>query len=251
MAEVITIIGIAGMPEVMPGDDLASLILQACSAQGTELMDDDVMVVTQKIVSKAEGRIVRLEDIVASPLAEELSRGTHRDPRHTEAILRESVRIVRSDRGIIISETRHGFVCANAGVDASNVPGESTLALLPLDPDASAAAIRKQVLATAGVELAVIISDTFGRPWREGATNVAIGIAGMEPLVDYRGRPDTHGQVLQTTVMAIADELACTAELVTGKVSGVPVATIRGYNYRTGESTIHPLIMPQARDLFR
>ena len=251
MTNEIKVIGILGMPEVHPGDNLPSLILQACSTQRTDLQNGDVMVVTQKVVSKAEGRMIRMEDIEASRLAEELSQGTHRDPRHTEAILQESSRIVRSDRGIIISETRHGFICANAGVDASNVPNDSTLTLLPLDPDASAETIRHWLQEACSIDVAVIISDTFGRPWREGATNVAIGIAGMDPLMDYRGQSDPYGQILLTTVMAIADELACAAELVTGKVSGVPVALVRGYQYNKGDLGITAMLRPPERDLFR
>ena len=251
MAKEIRIIPIEGMPEVTAGDELASLIIQACSAQAVPIEGGDVLVVTQKIVSKAEGRVVNLADLVASPLAEQLSEGTHRDPRHTEAILRESARIVRMDRGVIISETRHGFVCANAGVDASNVPGEDTIALLPLDPDASAAKIRGRVMAAMGLDVAVVVSDTFGRPWREGAANVAIGVAGMNALVDYRGKADAYGQLLYTTMIAAADELACAAELVTGKIDGVPAAIVRGYRYPEGDSGSRALVRPAARDLFR
>ena len=245
------VIGVEGIPEVKPGDDLARMILEACSSQEIGVESGDVVVVTQKVVSKAEGRVVNLDDIVASPLAEQLSVGTHRDPRHTEAILRESARIVRMDRGAIISETRHGFVCANAGVDASNVPGENTIALLPIDPDGSAAKIRDRVMRAAQVEIAVIISDTFGRPWREGAANVAIGVAGMSSLVDYRGLRDAYGALLYTTTIAVADELACAAELVTGKVDGVPVTIIRGYRYPEGDSGAKTLVRPADRDFFR
>ena len=251
MAAEIRVIAIEKMPEVKPGDDLATLILEACSAQGTDVEDGDVLVVTQKVVSKAEGRVVSLNDIVASPLAQRLSSGTHRDPRHTEAILRESIRIVRMDRGIIISETRHGFVCANAGVDASNVSQSNAVALLPIDPDASAAKIRKRVMEALGTDVGVIISDTFGRPWREGAVNVAIGVAGMNAMVDYRNQPDSYGQMLYTTVIAAADELACAAELVTGKCLGVPVAIVRGYKYSPEDSGAGVLVRPAERDLFR
>ena len=251
MAGDIRVIPVEGMPEVRDGDDLAGLLLQACSGSG-ELQSGDVLVVTQKIVSKAEGRVVQLESLVASPLAVTLSEGTHRDPRHTEAVLQESARIVRTDRGAIISETRHGFVCANAGVDASNVPGGAgTVALLPLDSDASARAIRQRVADERGVDVAVIISDTFGRPWREGATNVAIGVAGMHPLADYRGQADAYGEVLYTTMIAIADELACAAELVTGKTLGVPAAIVRGYSCPPGDVGAGALVRPAARDLFR
>ena len=251
MADEVRIIPLRGMPEVQSGDDIAQLILDACSVHGTPLEAGDIVVVTQKVVSKAEGRVVDLEDIVASDLAHRHSAGSRRDPRHTEAILRESARVVRMDRGIIISETRHGFICANAGVDASNVPGENTIALLPVDPDGSAASIRRRLMQSANVDLAVIISDTFGRPWREGATNVAIGVAGMSAVADYRGQSDSHGHELFTTVIAVADELAAAAELVTGKVDGVPVSLIRGYRYTPGDSGARALVRPPERDLFR
>ena len=252
----IRVIGVTGMPEVQVGDDLARLILEAAAGQNISIDQNDILVVTQKVVSKAEGRVVRLEDIQPSRIAIQLSEDSHRDPRHAEVILRESKRIVRMDGGNIISETHHGFNCANAGVDASNVPGDGTVALLPIDPDASAERIRRKINDSLGVEVAVIISDTFGRPWREGATNVAIGVDGMNPMRDYRGEVDAYGQLLRTTVIAVADELAAAAELVTGKVSGVPVALIKGYHYDP-EGTIGPskgaraLIRPAERDMFR
>ena len=256
MGPEIRVIGVAGMPEVKVGDDLASLIMEAAAAQDIRIEQHDILVVTQKVVSKAEGRVVRLEDIQPSPIALQLSEGHNRDPRHTEVILRESKRIVRMDSGNIISETHHGFNCANAGVDASNVPGEGAVALLPIDPDASAQRIRKKTMETLGMNVAVIISDTFGRPWREGATNVAIGVAGMNPLQDYRGKMDAYGQLLRTTVIATADELAATAELVMGKVSGVPLVLIKGYEYESEETMTSPkgaraLIRPAERDMFR
>ena len=251
MAGEIRVIPVEGIPEVQDGDDLAVLLLQACVGPAA-LETGDVLVVTQKIVSKAEGRVVRLENIIASPLAVTLSEGTHRDPRHTETVLLESARIVRNDRGTIISETRHGFICANAGVDASNVPGGSgTVALLPVDSDESARQIRQRIGDERGIDVAVIISDTFGRPWREGATNVAIGVAGMNALADYRGESDAYGEVLYTTMIAVADELACAAELVTGKTLGVPVAIVRGYRYPPGDSGAKALVRPSSRDLFR
>ena len=172
-------------------------------------------------------------------------------PRHTEVILRESVRIVRMDRGVIISETRHGFVCANAGVDASNLPEDQTLALLPLNPDDSAQQMHVGVKKRLGKEVAVIISDTFGRPWREGATDVAIGVAGMDAVKDYRGRDDAYGRPMRSTVIAIADELAAAAELVTGKVEGMPVALIKGYPYQKGRTGTRTLMRAPERDLFR
>ena len=248
----IRVIGIEGMPEAQPGDDLAGQLLDAAKRQGTPIEPGDVIVVTQKIVSKAEGRVVSIDSVAASPLALSITEGHRRDPRHTELILRESRRIVRMDRGVIISETYHGFNCANAGIDASNIPGDGTVALLPVDPDASAQGIRQAIRERAGAEVAVIISDTFGRPWRSAAVNVAIGVAGFNPLLSYVGQEDSHGNLMFTTVIAVADELAATAELVTGKVRGVPVAIIRGYEYEPmEEATNQALIRDPDKDLFR
>ena len=248
----IRVIGIKGMPEAKPGDDLAGQMLEAAQRQGTSIESGDVIVVTQKIVSKAEGRVVSIDSVEPSPLALAITEGHRRDPRHTELILRESRRIVRMDRGVIISETHHGFNCANAGIDASNIPGDGTVALLPVDPDASARGIRQAIRERAGVDVAVIISDTFGRPWRSAAVNVAIGVAGLNPLLSYVGQEDSHGNMMYTTVIAVADELAATAELVTGKVLGVPVAIIRGYSYTPMEEASHDaLIRDPDKDLFR
>ena len=256
MTSGIQVIGIGGMPEIKTGDDVANLIVEAMDQQSVPVQQGDILVVTQKIVSKAEGRVLKLEDIQASPIALQLSEGHNRDPRHTEVILLESRRIVRMDRGNIISETRHGFTCANAGVDASNIPGEGTVALLPVDPDASAERIQAGVKEKTGKDVAVIISDTFGRPWREGAVNVAIGVSGMNPMQDYRGMEDAYGQLMRSTVIAVADELAATAELVTGKVTGVPVALIRGYEYEAAGPPDQPrgaraLVRSSERDMFR
>ena len=248
----IRVIGIQGMPEVQQGDDLAALIIDAAQGRGLLIEPGDVIVVTQKIVSKAEGRVVRLDDIEPSTLARTISQGHRRDPQHTELILRESKRIVRMDHGVIISETHHGFNCANAGIDASNVPGADTVALLPLDPDASALGIRRAIKERLRADVAVIISDTFGRPWRAAAVNVAIGVAGFDPLLSYVGQEDPYGNVMYTTVIAVADELAAAAELVTGKVQGVPAAIIRGYSYQPMEEASHQaLIRPPEKDLFR
>jgi len=248
----IRVIGLQGMPEIQPGDDLAARIMDAAQGRDIPIQSGDVIVVTQKVVSKAEGRLVRLGDIQPSPLALAISEGHRRDPRHTELVLRESKRIVRMDRGVIISETHHGFNCANAGIDASNIPGADTLALLPVDPDASARRIRRAIKERLGVEVAVLISDTFGRPWRSAAVNVAIGVAGFNPLLSYVGQPDAHGKTLHTTVIAVADELAAAAELVTGKVLGVPVAIIKGYPYQPMENASNQaLIRPPEKDLFR
>jgi len=240
------------MPEARPGDDLSEQLLQSAVAQGTPVETGDVLVVTQKIVSKAEGRVISIDDIEPSPLAIAITEGHRRDPRHTELILRESRRIVRMDRGVIISETYHGFNCANAGIDASNIPGEGTVALLPEDPDASARGIRQAVRKRSGADVAVIISDTFGRPWRSAAVNVAIGVAGLNPLLSYVGQEDSHGNLMYTTVINVADELAATAELVTGKVLGVPVAIIRGYSFEPMEDASNQaLIRDPDKDLFR
>ena len=236
----------------MGGDDLAGLMIDAALAQGTPIEDGDVLVVTQKVVSKVEDKVVSFDDVKASPLAVTITEGHRRDPRHTELILRESKRIVRMDRGVIISETMHGFYCANAGIDASNIPGNNTVALLPDDSDASARGIRQVVSERLGVNVAVVVSDTFGRPWRNGAANVAIGVAGMDPLLSYVGQEDAHGNVLHTTEIAVADELAATAELVTGKALGVPVTIIRGYPFVSMEdASIQRLLRGGERDLFR
>ena len=246
------IIGIQGMPEVKPGDDLAGFLMDAAQRQGTPVEAGDVVVVTQKVVSKAEDRVIGFEGIEPSPLAVTITQGYRRDPRHTEIVLRESERVVRMDRGVIISQTRHGFICANAGVDASNIPGSETVALLPVDPDASAKRIMDSIKARLGVGVAVIVSDTFGRPWRNGAANVAIGVAGLDPMLSYVGLEDSHGNMMHTTEIAVADELAAAAELVTGKVEGVPVTIIRGYNYvPMQDASIQRLIRTGDKDLFR
>jgi coenzyme F420-0:L-glutamate ligase/coenzyme F420-1:gamma-L-glutamate ligase len=251
MAPQVQIIGVAGMPEVRPGDDLAALILEAVRRQGLDIEHGDVLVVTQKVVSKAEGRLVDLRTVEPSPQAQELAVRTGKDPRLVEVILRETRRIVRQEGGVIICETKHGFVCANAGVDTSNVGG-GVVSLLPADPDRSAERIRVAIQEKKpGISIAVIISDTFGRPWREGHTNVAIGLAGMSPVKDYVGQKDPHGYVLRVSTMAVADELAAAAELVMEKLSRVPVAIVRGFDYRRGEGSARELIRPEERDLFR
>jgi coenzyme F420-0:L-glutamate ligase / coenzyme F420-1:gamma-L-glutamate ligase len=242
------ILPVEGVPEVRPGDDLAELIVRA---ERQELRSGDILVVTHKIVSKAEGRLVDLRTVEPSALAKGFAARYEKDPRQIEVVLRESRRIVRMDRGLVISETHHGFVCANAGVDASNVPGDYVVCLLPVDPDASAARLRAALSARTGSDLAVIVSDSFGRTWREGITNVAIGVAGMDPLADYRGETDPHGFPLAASVLAIADELAAAAELVMGKTAGIPVALIRNYPYKPAPGTAHDLLMEPERDLFR
>jgi len=250
-ADELRIIGLAGVPEVRPGDDLAALALAAYAATGLRASNADVLVVTQKIVSKAEGALVDLRAVEPSDLARRYAERWDKDPRYVEVVLRQSQRIVRMDRGLIISQTKHGFVCANAGVDASNVAGGEVVCLLPDDPDASAAALRAALAERAGAEVAVIISDSFGRPWRNGIVNVAIGVAGMAPLTDYRGQPDDFGRVMHASILAVADELASAAELATGKVRRAPFALIRGYPYERHDGTAAELVMDPALDLFR
>jgi coenzyme F420-0:L-glutamate ligase/coenzyme F420-1:gamma-L-glutamate ligase len=247
----IRVIGIRGIPEVTPGSDLVALVFAACRRQRLKIKDGDILVFTQKVVSKAEGCLVRLEEIRPSSLAEAFGREAGKDPRSVEVVLSEARRVVKMDRGVLIAETHHGLVCAQAGVDASNVPDPGTVALLPTDPDRSAAHLRRTLEKRTGSRLAVIISDTFGRPWREGLTNVAIGIDGMSPMIDYRGQKDPHGRPLTATVIAAADELAAAAELVMGKLDRVPVALIRGYHFTKGRGKAKDLVRPAERDLFR
>ena len=246
----IRILPLPSLPEVAPGDDLAALIVAALKSSGLQPEAGDIFVITQKIVSKAEGQLVRLETVEPSAQAREWAQTYGKDARVIEVILRQAKRIVRKERGVLIVETQHGFVCANAGVDASNVP-EGVVTLLPEDPDGSARRLREQLEKTFGVQLAVIISDTFGRPWREGVANVALGVAGLEPLLDYRGQPDTHGHTLQMTVVAVADELAAAAELVMGKTNRVPVALIRGYKYNPAAGSGRHMLRRPEEDLFR
>ena len=235
---------VEGMPEVRKGDDLAALI-----AERVRLEDRDVVVVAQKVVSKAEGRVVRLDELEPSARARELA-GDDGDPQRLEAILRESARLVRVRGSLVIAETRHGFVCASAGVDASNTGEAGALVLLPLDPDASARGIRARLGELAGVDLGVIVADSFGRAWRQGTTNVAIGASGGPVRVDHAGQVDDVGYELHATVIAVADELASAAELVMGKLDGVPAAIVRGFLLR-GDGEARELVMPPERDLFR
>jgi coenzyme F420-0:L-glutamate ligase/coenzyme F420-1:gamma-L-glutamate ligase len=248
--EEIRIIGIAGIPEIRSGDDLGAIIAAAIKQVSIEIKPPNILVVAQKIVSKAEGKIVRLDSVRPSRMATAWAEAYGKDPRVVEVALGESVRIVRMDRGVLISETRHGFVCANAGVDTSNV-SDGYMTLLPDDSDKSARTLRESFRREVGAEAAVIISDTFGRPWREGLVNVALGSAGLEPLIDLRGKLDRNGQPLRVTVMAVADELASAAELVMNKAAGVPVALIQGYRYQPGEGSCRALIRSPETDLFR
>lgn len=244
------VIGIENIPEVRPGDDLATLIVDATIRQQTPLASGDVLVVGQKIVSKAEGRLLRLDAVTPSAVAQAMAAGLGRDPRLVEIILRESRRVVRMDRGVLITETHHGWVCANAGVDQSNVDVD-TVALLPEDCDRSARDLRDAIRLRTRVEAAVLIADTFGRPWREGLTNVAVGLSGFVPLRSYLGKLDSAGRPLQATIIAIADELAGAAEPVMGKLDRIPAAIVRGLTLTTSEEGSKSLVRDPARDLFR
>jgi coenzyme F420-0:L-glutamate ligase/coenzyme F420-1:gamma-L-glutamate ligase len=250
VARTTQVIGIEGIPDVQPGDDLAGWFLQAASAQGLAIQSGDVVVITQKIVSKSEGRIVALNEVQPSTFARTIAEQTGKDPRLVELVLSEAERIVKMDQGVLIVETKHGLVCANAGVDRSNV-GSEKAALLPVDPDASARMIREKIRSVTGVDVAVIISDTFGRPWREGLVEVAIGASGLSPLKDYRGQPDQFGYEMQATVIALADELASAAGLVFGKTDRVPAAIIRGFQYEPVEGSARALVRSREKDLFR
>lgn len=247
----VRVVGLRSIPEITPETDIAERVIDALREARLTLLPTDVLVVTHKIISKAEGQLVDLHTVVPSPIAVAWGERWGKDPRQTEIVLRESRRIVRMDRGVIIAQTGHGFVCANAGVDASNVPGASVVCLLPRDPDASARKLREALARATGVEVAVIITDSFGRPWRNGIVNVAIGAAGLAPLADYRGRPDDHGRVMSASVMAVADELASAAELVMGKVARCPVALVRGYEYSRSETDARELVMDASMDMFR
>lgn len=241
---------IPGFPEIRRGDDLSHRITNLARKVGIQFEDGDILVVAQKIVSKAEGAMVRLANVRPSPKARAIAEGLKKDPRIIEVALRESRRIVRSDH-VLITETRHGFVCANAGVDHSNVPGRGVVTLLPRDPDRSAKKLAASLRKRTGKRIAVIISDTFGRPWRLGLTNVAIGAAGIPVLVDLRGAHDRHGKLLTATVVGVADELAAAAGLLMGKAEGAPVVLIRGYRYRPVLEPAARIIRPASEDLFR
>ena len=233
------------------GDSLSDRLLGAADHGELKIQDGDVLVVKHKVVSKAEGAVVALAAIRPSVASRAWGRRFGVDPRVTELALRESRRIVRRKRGVLITQTRHGFICANSGVDVSNVDGGKHAVLLPKDPDRSAAKLRREIKIKSGATIAVIVSDSFGRPWREGLTEVAIGVAGMKPLVDYRGQHDPHGYSLHATIDAVADELACAAGLVCGKLTGIPACIIRGFSYRKGKGSGRELIRPAKYDLFR
>ncbi|MFB0501282.1 MAG: coenzyme F420-0:L-glutamate ligase [Candidatus Bathyarchaeia archaeon] len=248
----IQIVGVKGLPIVEDGDNLAKLICNAAERQRTPIQEGDILVITHVVVSRAEGNVVNLDSVVPSNFAESFAEQFDKDPALIETILRESRSIVRMGDGKLITETKHGFVCANAGVDQSNVPEERNVALLPDNPDRSAQQIRREIGRLTGKEVAVIISDTHGRPLREGEINVAIGVAGIRPVRDRRGEKDLFGRVLRVKQTAIADELCSAAELVIGQASeGIPVAIIRGYPYlRSEEARATELIRPREKDLF-
>jgi coenzyme F420-0:L-glutamate ligase / coenzyme F420-1:gamma-L-glutamate ligase len=251
----VEVLALEGIPEIRPGDDLPAAILAALEATpgATPLRSDDVLVVTQKVVSKAEGAIVDLTTVEPRPELIEWSKRWDRDPRQLEVVVREARRVVRMEHGVLITVTPQGFVCANGGVDASNVgpASGSIVTLLPRDSDASAAGIRAAVRGRHGIDVPVIVSDSFGRPWRWGIVDVAIGVSGLAPLEDLRGTPDHDGRVMKSTIRAVADELASAAELGFGKIAGRPVALVRGATFTRAEGSIRDVLMPESFDLFR
>jgi coenzyme F420-0:L-glutamate ligase / coenzyme F420-1:gamma-L-glutamate ligase len=249
------IIPVTGIGEITPGIDLGLVVYEALQAQELALQQGDILVVTQKIVSKAEGNIVNLDRICPSEFARSLALESKKDASYIELVLRESRRIVRMDHGVLIAETKHGFICANAGVDESNVTGSREVTLLPVDPDRSAQQLRAYLQELSGesvsFDMAIIISDTWGRPWRNGQVNMAIGLAGMEALVDYRGQLDPYGYELRASVLAVADELASAAELAMGKIHRIPVVLIRGYTYIPANGSARTLLRDPTTDMFR
>lgn len=255
MQDSIVLSGIKNLPEISPGDDLAVFIVNALEKESFQLQQNDIIVITQKIVSKSEGRIVDLGTIVPSQRSIKFAEEWGKDARVIELALLESVRVIRMQNGILITENKNGFVCANGGIDASNVgkDGDNYAILLPIDCDKSAEGIRNKIKDLTGTGIAVIISDTFGRPWREGAINVAVGISGMDPLMDYRGIADNDGREMHSTTIAVADELASAAELIMNKIDRIPVAIVRGYPFKpsTESNGIRTLIRDIDKDLFR
>lgn len=256
MTAAIRIEGLPGIPEVRPGDDLAGLLLGALAGQGLSLESGDVLVVAQKVVSKAEGSRAALPELTARPWAQRWAEQWSKDPRQVELVLRESRRVVRAERGILVCETRHGFVCANAGVDLSNSGARDVAVLLPEDPDRSARMLRRSFVERTGCAVGVIVADSFGRPWRNGLTQVALGAAGVTPAVDLRGQVDTEGRPMHVTVIALADELASAADLVCGKTTRIPAALIRGApgvapDADPGAACGKDLLRAPEQDLFR
>lgn len=247
----LTLTAIEGLPMIRRGDDLPRLIVDAVASIGLRFQQGDILSLCQKVVSKAEGRVVSLKEIEPSPLARQFAARWDKDPREVELVMRQTSRIVRMDNAVLIVETGPGWVCANAGIDQSNSLADDVAILLPEDADASAQRIRHSIKSLAGADVAVLITDTFGRPWRDGLTEVCIGIAGMEPLLDMRGTTDLGGRELHHTVIAIADELAAAAGLMMPKAAAVPAVLIRGYQFSAAEASAKSLIRPAASDLFR
>jgi len=247
----ISIIPIPGIPQVRPGDDLTTFLLDAIDKAAIGVQNGDVFVICQKVISKAEGAIVDLRTIEPSPFSQHIAGQWEKDPRMVEVVLRESSRIVRMKNGVVITETKHGWVCANSGVDASNSYSDDIVIVLPKDPDASARRIRNEVQARRKTTIAVIITDTFGRPWRDGLVEFALGVAGIDPLLDLRGQSDLQGRELHHTVVAVADELAAAAGLLMEKDAAIPAVLIRGYRYSAVEGDSKKLIRPAEADLFR
>jgi coenzyme F420-0:L-glutamate ligase/coenzyme F420-1:gamma-L-glutamate ligase len=247
----IRLIPIRGIPEIRPGDDVGEMIVRAADEMKFKLADGDIVIVAQKIISKAEGRLVNLETVTPSGFAQEIATRQDRDPRLIEVVLSESANVIRMDAHVLITETKHGFICANAGVDRSNVVGTDWVSLLPEAPDDSALLLKTRLAELRHVNVAVVVTDTFGRAWREGLANVAIGVAGIKPLKDFRGRTDDHGKELSATVLAVADELAASSGLLMRKTARIPVVVVRGYYFDHGDGSARELVRPKERDLFR
>ena len=247
----VSAIPVLGLPEIVVDDDLGALIVGRCEATGIELLDGDLVVVAQKVVSKAEGAIRVIAYQVPSPEAIELAGTLGKDPRIVQIVLDQSRRVVRAVPGVLIVETVHGFICANAGVDQSNIELDGVVTILPVDSDRSAREIRDRLRELTGCEVGVLVSDTFNRPWREGSTNVAIGVAGFDPLRDLRGSNDDFDRKMTTSTVSLADEVASTAQLVMGESGRVPVALVRGVDWSPGEYSADRLLRPAERDLFR
>lgn len=251
MVSDVTLLAIDGLPEIKPGDDLAAMVVERARAGGRALERGDVLALAQKVVSKSEGRIRKLADVVPGPDAVRMAEESGKDAKALQVVLDETVRIVRWQRGVLIVETRHGFVCANAGVDHSNAGAPDTLILLPVDPDASAARIRARLAELSGVDVPVVITDTFGRAWREGHMNVAIGISGLPALRRYIGEFDPDGYEMRVTEIAVADEIAAATELVMGKLDRRPAAIVRGLRLPAGDETAREYVRPHDKDMFR
>ena len=247
----ISIIGVQGIPDIQKGDDLAQIIVDKVKHQKEAIRDHDILVISQKVVSKAEGQVIQLDRTRPSEFSRQISKELERDPRLVEVILNESKKIIRMKAGHLITETKHGFICANSGVDQSNIGKRNSVTLLPKKPDASADLLRKKIHQLTGRKVPIIITDTFGRAWRMGQVNFAIGVSGIKAIHDYRGKKDMYRRVLHVTEIAVADELASAGELVMNKSDRIPVAIIRGYRYRYGRGRGKDLLRPEDKDLFR